>query len=173
MYASSYNNAHLQVGAFAQGLQGNNQFQPIQSVQGVNINAKIFESPNANSNFPITHKRIPIKIILNDDEATTTEYNSETTEENSIYQSPHNVLSNGNYFPVQMQVRQIQPMQVKYPHWYFIPSVLKESSSNRKVVYIFNILKSRKKEKKYLRKKYNKVISRVHNMDCLLKKIKA
>jgi len=42
-----------------------------------------------------------------------------------------------------------------------------------KLVYIFNILKSRKKEKKYLRKKYNKIISRVHNMDCLLKKIKA
>ncbi len=46
-------------------------------------------------------------------------------------------------------------------------------AKERKVVYIFNILKSRKKEKKYLRKKYNKVISRVHNMDCLLKKIKA
>lgn len=50
-----------------------------------------------------------------------------------------------------------------------------ESLFNKKdkIVYIFNILKSRKKEKKYLRKKYNKIISRVHNMDCLLKKIKA
>ena len=46
-------------------------------------------------------------------------------------------------------------------------------NKKEKVVYIFNILKSRKKEKKYLRKKYNKIISRVHNMDCLLKKIKA
>lgn len=47
------------------------------------------------------------------------------------------------------------------------------NNRNKKIVYIFNILKSRKKEKKYLRKKYNKIISRVHNMDCLLKKIKA
>lgn len=47
------------------------------------------------------------------------------------------------------------------------------SKKKEKIVYIFNILKSRKKEKKYLRKKYNKIISRVHNMDCLLKKIKA
>lgn len=39
--------------------------------------------------------------------------------------------------------------------------------------YPFSILKSRKKEKKYLRKKFNTIISRVHNMDCLLKKIKA
>lgn len=46
-------------------------------------------------------------------------------------------------------------------------------NKKEKIVYIFNILKSRKKEKKYLRKKYNKIISRVHNMDCLLKKIKA
>lgn len=46
-------------------------------------------------------------------------------------------------------------------------------NKKEKTVYIFNILKSRKKEKKYLRKKYNKIISRVHNMDCLLKKIKA
>lgn len=46
-------------------------------------------------------------------------------------------------------------------------------NKKERVVYIFNILKSRKKEKKYLRKKYNKIISRVHNMDCLLKKIKA
>lgn len=42
-----------------------------------------------------------------------------------------------------------------------------------KVVYPFFIVKSRKKDKKILRKKYNTVISRVHNMDCLLKKIKA
>ena len=42
-----------------------------------------------------------------------------------------------------------------------------------KSYYPFSILKSRKKEKKYLRKKYNTIISRVHNMDCLLKKIKA
>ena len=47
------------------------------------------------------------------------------------------------------------------------------SSPSTKIVYYFNILKSRKKEKKYLRKKFNNVISRVHNMDCLLKKIKA
>jgi c-di-AMP phosphodiesterase-like protein len=46
-------------------------------------------------------------------------------------------------------------------------------NKKEKIVYIFNILKSRKKEKKYLRKRYNKIISRVHNMDCLLKKIKA
>ena len=39
--------------------------------------------------------------------------------------------------------------------------------------YPFSILKSRKKEKKYLRHKFNTIISRVHNMDCLLKKIKA
>ena len=45
--------------------------------------------------------------------------------------------------------------------------------SQEKSFYPFSILKSRKKEKKYLRKKFNTVISRVHNMDCLLKKIKA
>ncbi len=49
----------------------------------------------------------------------------------------------------------------------------RNADNSQKVVYIFSILKSRKKEKKYLRKKFNKVISRVHNMDCLLKKIKA
>jgi hypothetical protein len=46
-------------------------------------------------------------------------------------------------------------------------------SSKRKIDYIFHIMKSRKKEKKYLRKKFNKIVSRVHNTDCLLKKIKA
>lgn len=41
------------------------------------------------------------------------------------------------------------------------------------IIYPFFIVKSRKKDKKILRKKFNTVISRVHNMDCLLKKIKA
>lgn len=50
---------------------------------------------------------------------------------------------------------------------------LLSSSPIERSYYPFSILKSRKKEKKYLRKKYNTVISRVHNMDCLLKKIKA
>jgi hypothetical protein len=39
--------------------------------------------------------------------------------------------------------------------------------------YKFSITRSRKKEKKFIHKKINKIISRVHNMDCLLKKIKA
>ena len=45
--------------------------------------------------------------------------------------------------------------------------------SQEQSLYPFSILKSRKKEKKYLRKKFNTIMSRVHNMDCLLKKIKA
>lgn len=50
---------------------------------------------------------------------------------------------------------------------------LVNNSATERSYYPFSILKSRKKEKKYLRKKFNTVISRVHNMDCLLKKIKA
>jgi len=39
--------------------------------------------------------------------------------------------------------------------------------------YIFNTVNSRKKDKKSLKSRMNRIISRVHNMDCLLKKIKA
>ena len=39
--------------------------------------------------------------------------------------------------------------------------------------YIFRTISSRKKEKKSIKMKMNRIISRVHNMDCLLKKIKA
>jgi hypothetical protein len=88
-----------------------------------------------------TAKKIPIKIILNDDEELLSSHgNSSETNEPSI------------------DARLLK---------------LKESNTGSKTVYIFKILKSRKKEKKYLRKKYNNIVSRVHNMDCLLKKIKA
>jgi len=39
--------------------------------------------------------------------------------------------------------------------------------------YPFYTMQSRKKEKKKIRTKINKIVSRVHNTDCLLKKIKA
>lgn len=42
-----------------------------------------------------------------------------------------------------------------------------------KVSYPFYTMQSRKKEKKKIRAKINKIVSRVHNTDCLLKKIKA
>ena len=44
------------------------------------------------------------------------------------------------------------------------------STEDNNQFYPFSILKSRKKEKKYLRHKFNTIISRVYNMDCLLKK---
>jgi len=45
--------------------------------------------------------------------------------------------------------------------------------TGNKVIYPFSTMQSRKKEKKKIRAKINKVVSRVHNTDCLLKKIKA
>lgn len=121
-----------------------------------------------------TIKRIPIKIILNDDaEVLSEENSSETTEEMSIYQSPGkkksiilgNFINNGIFNQIQMN----------WSKWTAKKNIKrnKKDSHPEKMIYIFTILKSRKKEKKYLRKKFNKVISRVHNMDCLLKKIKA
>jgi hypothetical protein len=109
-------------------------------------------------------RKIPIKIILNDDaEVVSQENNSYTTEENSIH----------NYYP------NLSPPCEKcmYPNLILVFKIEAQRDGfpvrQKKVVYIFNILKSRKKEKKYLRKKFNKIITRVHNMDCLLKKIKA
>ena len=72
----------------------------------------------------------------------------------------------------------------KYNNQIPIKVIFREEESNKTNVsystedknyfnYPFSILKSRKKEKKYLRHKFNTIISRVHNMDCLLKKIKA
>jgi len=48
-----------------------------------------------------------------------------------------------------------------------------ENRSNINISYPFYTMHSRKKEKKNLRVRMNKVVSRVHNTDCLLKKIKA
>lgn len=80
--------------------------------------------------------------------------------ENSLYQNSMFGFGNANLFEKKFNQEGINCQSLI-------------NNKKDKVVYIFNILKSRKKEKKYLRKKYNKVISRVHNMDCLLKKIKA
>lgn len=44
---------------------------------------------------------------------------------------------------------------------------------SEKTIYPFYIIKSRKKDKKILRKKITNVVSRAHNIDCLMKKIKA
>jgi hypothetical protein len=105
-------------------------------------------------------KRIPIKIIMNDDEEViSVENNNEETEDNSMY-------TNSNRGSLKLLPN------VKMPSFFHKMFEFPEIPS-RRVIYIFNILKSRKKEKKYLRKRYNSVISRVHNMDCLLKKIKA
>ena len=46
-------------------------------------------------------------------------------------------------------------------------------SSHKVKKYIFKTISSRKKEKKHIKSRLNNIISRVHNMDCLLKKIKA
>jgi len=46
-------------------------------------------------------------------------------------------------------------------------------SFGAKIQYPFYTMQSRKKEKKKIRAKINKIVSRVHNTDCLLKKIKA
>jgi hypothetical protein len=46
-------------------------------------------------------------------------------------------------------------------------------SFGSKTQYPFYTMQSRKKEKKKIRAKINKIVSRVHNTDCLLKKIKA
>ena len=85
-------------------------------------------------------KKIPIKVIITDNQQDITTIPSPTTEDN-------------NY----IQILKTTPM----------------FSQEQQSLYPFSILKSRKKEKKYLRKKFNTVMSRVHNMDCLLKKIKA
>lgn len=88
-------------------------------------------------------KKIPIKVIITDNQQDI------TPSPNSFSLSQ---TTEDNY----IQILKATPM-----------------FSQEQSLYPFSILKSRKKEKKYLRKKFNTVMSRVHNMDCLLKKIKA
>ncbi len=122
---------------------------------------------NYKENYAVLKRKIPIKIILNDDEEVASiENNSETTEENSTSHLTNISGKLKNY-------AQGKFVNFNFSHKNLSLKNNKINSSPHKVVYIFNILKSRKKEKKYLRKKFNKIISRVHNMDCLLKKIKA
>ena len=90
--------------------------------------------------------------------------NQNTTETNSIFK------------PITFQKcpKQI-PIKVVFTEEQSISNTTSFSytTEDNNQFYPFSILKSRKKEKKYLRHKFNTIISRVHNMDCLLKKIKA
>ena len=92
-------------------------------------------------------KQIPIKVIITDNQQ---ENNTSSPDSFSLSQTTED-----NYIQM-LNTTSSSPI-----------------ISQEKSFYPFSILKSRKKEKKYLRKKFNTVISRVHNMDCLLKKIKA
>jgi len=53
------------------------------------------------------------------------------------------------------------------------PNESERRVAGNSVRYPFYTMQSRKKEKKKIRAKVNKIVSRVHNTDCLLKKIKA
>ena len=91
--------------------------------------------------------------------------NKNTSETNLTY----------NQIPFQKCLKQI-PIKVIFTEEQSTCNTTSTSyttEDNNHNIYPFSILKSRKKEKKYLRHKFNTIISRVHNMDCLLKKIKA
>ena len=91
-------------------------------------------------------KKIPIKVIITDNQQDITPFPNSFSLSQTTEDNYIQMLNKTNSFPMFSQEQSLYP---------------------------FSILKSRKKEKKYLRKKFNTVMSRVHNMDCLLKKIKA
>ena len=104
-------------------------------------------------------KDIPIKVIVSED-------NNQFSVNNKINNNNNNLISNKTFI-----------ISKNNNNNNFISlssnSTLNTSSFEENFNYPFSILKSRKKEKKFLRKKFNTISSRVHNMDCLLKKIKA
>ncbi len=74
-----------------------NNINCVNCVNSLNIgnNVNNVNTPSMYPNyidFPIMHRKIPIKIILNDDEeVASVEHNSETTVENSIYHFPKRI----------------------------------------------------------------------------------
>jgi hypothetical protein len=126
--------------------------------------SQIVHSSNFVSSSNANIKKIPVRIIMNDDEEV--ENRSIDTDSHSFYKTDRKE-NKSKYCIYNINT-------IIFLRFNFLENTLFDQNINSgKIVYIFKILKSRKKEKKYLRKKFNKVVSRVHNMDCLLKKIKA
>lgn len=96
-------------------------------------------------------------VTFNDDNDKTISIQSQKASEKSTLEDQPKVVSFGSKFS---SFRKKEKIQRKV-----------EKATRSK--YIFNTVTSRKKEKKSIKTKMNKIISRVHNMDCLLKKIKA
>jgi len=128
-----------------------------------------------NSVSPSLKKKIPVKLLVIEDESLMEETRNQNIHEAGM-ESETSLKTGG-----QEQPKTITSLTLPYlpllnqGRFYFRSTTRRKSVSDgeRKYKYIFTITRSRKKEKKSVHKKINKIISRVHNMDCLLKKIKA
>lgn len=143
-----------------------------------NSTNKISNSNSNNNSICISSntsfKKMPVKVVVNDNQSVfcdsfSTDYNEMLHCNNNLSGIINSYYNNNNnnkeIFEFQHQNEKIKKEQEEKKE--------EVTTIKNTINYVFNILKSRKKEKKYLRKKFNKIISRVHNTDCLLKKIKA
>jgi hypothetical protein len=141
-------------------IQFHNQFLKNSNKNNYLINNAVFK------------KKAPVKVLI--DDTPISHYSSGINSEETDEQSKHLCgRSNENQIEYFNLINNLMLNSKELIRLETIAQLNKSSNKASNKKYLFNILKSRKKDKKQLRKKYNKIVSRVHNMDCLLKKIKA